>query len=131
LVPRDDVTCLFFGIQHVQVAPEELEPYRAMRAKFLADVAAAPPLLESALDVLAGKRRVVEFVDHPLSAHIEDMVAQGGQGPIQDRGNERLGRTDVGVILMRKLWSRELKALAEGQPLTQWRYAGERPEIGA
>ena len=32
----------------------------------------------------------------------------------------RLGRIDQGVILRRKQWQRELKALAEGQPLTQW-----------
>ena len=28
------------------------------------------------------------------------------------------------IILLRKIWSRELEALAEGRPLTQWR----RPE---
>jgi 5,5'-dehydrodivanillate O-demethylase len=64
------------------------------------------------------------------SVVIEDIVAQAGQGAIANRVNERLGRTDVGIILMRKLWSRELSALAEGRPLTEWKYRGELPEVG-
>ena len=65
-----------------------------------------------------------------MGGNIEDIVAQAGQGTIADRVHERLGRTDVGVILMRKLWTRELRALAEGKPLKTWRYAGELPEMG-
>jgi 5,5'-dehydrodivanillate O-demethylase len=51
---------------------------------------------------------------------IEDYVTQVGQ---RQRGRERpehLGSTDVGVILKRKIWERELKALAEGKPLKDW-----------
>jgi 5,5'-dehydrodivanillate O-demethylase len=31
-----------------------------------------------------------------------------------------LGRSDVAIILMRKIWLRELRALAEGRPLKTW-----------
>jgi len=51
---------------------------------------------------------------------LEDYIVQVGQGAIADRINERLGRMDVGVILLRKIWERELQALAEGRPLKQW-----------
>jgi 5,5'-dehydrodivanillate O-demethylase len=51
---------------------------------------------------------------------IQDHVAQQGQGVIADRDRERLGRSDVAVILLRKLWARELQALAEGRPLKEW-----------
>jgi 5,5'-dehydrodivanillate O-demethylase len=129
-VPQDDENCLFFGIQQVQIAPAEREAYRARYAAFLQASEAGRPYSQTALDILAGKARVTDYIDHPQSAHIEDMVAQAGQARIQDRGNERLGRTDVGVILMRKLWSRELRALLEGKPLKAWRYSGEAPETG-
>jgi 5,5'-dehydrodivanillate O-demethylase len=56
--------------------------------------------------------------------YIQDEVAQCGQGAIADRGRERLGRSDRGVILVRWIWLRELQALADGRPLTQW----ARPE---
>ena len=52
---------------------------------------------------------------------LQDNVAMLGQGVCWERKNEHLGRADVGVTLMRKLWARELQALAEGRPLQNWR----------
>ena len=67
----------------------------------------------------------------------QDHVFQVGQGAIPDRTQDRLGGADGGVILLRRIWERELKALAEGRPLKQWRRdeAGiasstEQPRIG-
>ncbi len=57
---------------------------------------------------------------------IEDEIAQRGQGVIADRNREHLGRSDSGVILLRRIWQRELRALAEGKSLKQWKY---RPEM--
>jgi 5,5'-dehydrodivanillate O-demethylase len=56
---------------------------------------------------------------------IGDDVTQLGQGAIADRENERLGASDAGVILLRNLWKRELRAFAEGRPLTEWKRATE------
>ena len=39
---------------------------------------------------------------------------------IADRSDERLGRSDSLVLLFRNLWARDLRALAEGTPLTNW-----------
>ena len=41
------------------------------------------------------------------------------------RSNEHLGRSDRGVFLLRKIWERELKNLAEGRPVKQWVYRSE------
>jgi 5,5'-dehydrodivanillate O-demethylase oxygenase subunit len=57
---------------------------------------------------------------------VGDDVTQVGQGPIPDREHERLGRSDAGLILLRNLWKRDLRALAEGQPPTDWRHPAER-----
>jgi 5,5'-dehydrodivanillate O-demethylase len=51
---------------------------------------------------------------------LEDTATQCGQGAIADRTAEHLGRTDMLVILLRKVWQRELQALAERRPLTKW-----------
>jgi 5,5'-dehydrodivanillate O-demethylase len=51
---------------------------------------------------------------------VEDAATQCGQGAIADRTAEHLGRTDMQVILLRRIWQRELRALAEGLPLTRW-----------
>ena len=36
-----------------------------------------------------------------------------------------LGQSDKGVILMRKLWEREMRAIAEGRPIKAWRRPAE------
>jgi hypothetical protein len=60
------------------------------------------------------------FKDKISLVHTQDYVAQVGQGPLADRTQEHLGRSDVGVILFRKIWERELRALADGRPLKKW-----------
>ena len=51
---------------------------------------------------------------------IQDYVTQVGQGPLSERKSERLIRADVGLLLYRKIWEREVMALAEGRPTKQW-----------
>ena len=51
---------------------------------------------------------------------LQDDVAQMGVGPVATRQQEHLGRGDVGLILQRKLWVRELDRFANGQALKQW-----------
>jgi 5,5'-dehydrodivanillate O-demethylase oxygenase subunit len=73
--------------------------------------------------ILVGKMRVRDL-DPQMSTYylfwIEDYAVQVGQGKIADRANEHLGRMDAGVILLRKIWQRELDKLAQGSPLKQW-----------
>jgi 5,5'-dehydrodivanillate O-demethylase len=74
-------------------------------------------------DVLAGtksfKDRRLAGATHPSDVIFgQDAVVTCSLGPIADRTNERLGRTDVGVILLRKLWSREIELALAGKPAT-------------
>jgi 5,5'-dehydrodivanillate O-demethylase len=59
--------------------------------------------------------------EYPALFQVQDGVALAGQGAMVDRNRERLGQSDRGIILMRKLWSRELQAIAEGRPLKAWK----------
>jgi hypothetical protein len=52
---------------------------------------------------------------------LQDDVAQLGQGVIADRSQEHLGRADVGITAIRRLWRRELANLASGLPLKAWK----------
>jgi 5,5'-dehydrodivanillate O-demethylase len=51
----------------------------------------------------------------------QDYVATLGQGTIVDRSQERLGKSDAGIIVLRRLFWREMAALAEGGEPKQWR----------
>ena len=71
--------------------------------------------------ILAGEMRLQDVdADYPALFVVEDNVALAGQGRITDRSKDRLGQSDKGIILLRKIWERELRALAEGRPLKQW-----------
>jgi 5,5'-dehydrodivanillate O-demethylase len=73
--------------------------------------------------VLAGEIGMDEIDPHRVHIlFLQDDVAQAGCGMIHERPPEHLGRSDVGVIAVRKLWLRELRAFASGEPLTEWRY---------
>ncbi|MSP39778.1 MAG: aromatic ring-hydroxylating dioxygenase subunit alpha [Deltaproteobacteria bacterium] len=51
----------------------------------------------------------------------QDYIVQVGQGAIVDRSQERLGKSDAGVILLRKIFHRELDAIKKGLPGKAWK----------
>ena len=71
--------------------------------------------------ILRGELRLQDVEDRTFIVNVQDYIAQVGQGAVADRTHERLGRSDSALILMRKLWLRELQALADGRPLKRWR----------
>ena len=50
----------------------------------------------------------------------QDYVAVRGQGVIYDRSQERLGASDAGIALLRRILIRELEAVRAGKPTKQW-----------
>ena len=103
-VPIDDEHHISFNV----------EPSSKVRTGEIID---APEMGEK---ILAGDLRIWDMKDFNNLFELQDYVAQVGQGVIAPRENDHLGATDVGVALMRKIWARELRALAEGKPLKQW-----------
>jgi len=117
-VPIDDFTHRSFNASFVAATGEAAERYRErMRQR---QGPPEPSTNELARRVLRGEAHIDELGDRPDLINIQDAVAQAGQGAIPDRDSERLGRSDVLIILLRKIWQRELRALAEGGSLKQW-----------
>jgi 5,5'-dehydrodivanillate O-demethylase oxygenase subunit len=123
-VPIDDEHCASIGTNFIPLtgdAAKEYEENQASRqpakgSNDLSDV-------ELGESVLAGKLRIqdLKLSQHYKLISVEDYAAQVGQGRIVDHTNYHLGRNDVAVILLRRLWERELKALAEGRTLKEWK----------
>lgn len=130
-VPVDDEHSLQFRIRLVPVTGEAAREYRERRAAQAAkDRMSVTELGEAAL---SGRIRFQDMERHMCDqialVHAQDYVAQVGQGPSANRSKEHLGRSDAGVILFRKIWERELRALKEGRRLNKWSLpqdAGER-----
>jgi 5,5'-dehydrodivanillate O-demethylase len=124
-VPVDDENHIHFEVRAIKMTGEHarawIEERREMRAMAERD---RPELVRA---ILAGKLRLSDVDPERIDfVMLEDEIAQTGQGTIAVRGNEHLGRSDRGVFLLRKIWERELKNLAEGRPLKQWVY---RPDM--
>jgi len=119
-VPVDDVSHRSFNLALVHVTGEAAERYRARRRQRQEILAQLPDANEVAAQVLAGKLNVHDLEERPDIVNIQDHVSQEGQGAIPNRDVERLGRSDVAVILLRQIWQRELRALAEGRAIKHW-----------
>jgi 5,5'-dehydrodivanillate O-demethylase oxygenase subunit len=120
-VPVDDETCASYTMQLTHVTGEAAARYRERRRQRLERAAGAPSAAEYGARVLRGELRIADIEERLNVVNVQDYVAQVGQGAIANRHDERLGRSDAVLILMRKLWLRELQALADEQPLKDWR----------
>ena len=129
--PIDDVNHMWIVSSHVKVTGKDADAYRQKRAEYLKRRAEAPDSRAVANELWAGKG-VFSEVRHPDLAVVQDIAVQAGQGRIADRENERLGRSDNGIILWRKILARELRAIADGRPAKAWKAppADVIPEIG-
>ena len=120
-VPIENNRCLGFGVDIVHLESQQA------REKFLEMSSEAEPAGPSHVElgekVLRGEAKIKNMTgaDNYELSRIEDYVAQVGQGPIADESQFDLGRYDAVVILFRKIWERELRALLEGRPTKQWK----------
>ncbi len=120
-VPVDDEYHHQFAWRFLDVTGEDAARYNAAWQERERIREAPPTIEELAEGVLAGRWRLADLDVHPFKMiQVQDWVAMVGQGRIADRARERLGRSDRGIILLRQIFERELRALAAGQPLKRW-----------
>src|SRR5260221_3824059 len=122
---------MWLTTHHVKVTGADADAYKAKRAQYLKRRAEARPSVEIAQELMAGQGRFAD-VRHPDLAILQDIAVQAGQGRIQDRAQERLGRSDNRIIAWRKILARELRAIAAGRPPKRWKPppAEMLPDIG-
>ena len=80
----------------------------------------ATPIHEEIEAILAGRKTWADIANHPNIIRIQDGVSICGQGKIEDRSREQLGRSDAALAMLRRMWRRELELLAGGQPVTRF-----------
>ncbi len=119
-VPIDDEHHSSFNVKLIHLTGEAATRHLERREAQLAKASGEEEELGQA--VLAGLIEIEDLKerDDIGISSVQDHVYQVGQGAIPDRASDHLGTADVGVALLRRIWMRELRALAEGRPLTQW-----------
>jgi 5,5'-dehydrodivanillate O-demethylase len=121
-VPINDYTHQAFDVTHTPLVGEEGRIYEESRTT--QQEREAETRWDIAKKVLAGEMTLEDLPDDMgayTSFTIEDYCTQVGQGPIAGRGPEMLAPTDMKPLYIRRLWMREITALLEGKPLTQWK----------
>ncbi|HWX83298.1 MAG TPA: Rieske 2Fe-2S domain-containing protein [Xanthobacteraceae bacterium] len=118
-VPLDDEHYVSFNLTLIHLTGKKADRFRQRRARKVAR--ARTSTTEMAARILAGKAAIDDFkTKTPNIVRLQDDVVLAAQGAIPDRENEYLGRSDTGVVLLRRIWQRELAALAEGGQLKKW-----------
>jgi 5,5'-dehydrodivanillate O-demethylase len=120
-VPIDDESHWQFTVARVELSPDKARQYLERRDQRVAKRTNSS--MELALKVLRGEIEQDDVTPESTDfVRFQDDVVQVGQGTIADHQREILGASDRVVVLRRRMWARELRALAEGKPLTQWVY---------
>jgi 5,5'-dehydrodivanillate O-demethylase len=140
-VPIDDDLHMQFSIHRVPASGEAAKRIHARRMKRSEGITIAhQDLCER---ILAGEASLRDADATKVDlVRLQDDIAQVGQGRIADRSGDRLGRADVGVIAIRKVWARELDNHLAGRATKAWRrdasivprawsLEGGAPRIGA
>ena len=137
-VPVNDTTHVAFDVTYTPLEGDEAIAFAASR--YEQQEAEAETRWDLAEAVLAGKMTLEDMPDemsHYTSHTIEDYATQVGQGSVAGRSKEHLASVDVKTVLLRRMWLREVNAMLEGRPLTDWKIptepfvpdAKERPEM--
>lgn len=133
-VPVNDSTYVNFDVTCTPLDGEEGRAYA--EARYTQMEQDAEMRWDLAEKVLAGEM-TLEELPADLQANtcfiIEDYVTQVGQGGVAARGREQLGREDAKLILLRRMWLREVAAMLDGRPLKDWAVPSEslRPRVKA
>jgi 5,5'-dehydrodivanillate O-demethylase len=119
-VPIDDQNFVAFVVTYIPLLGEKAEKFHTLRREIQRNNGISPQEVGNA--ILAGKLSItdVETPDVYKLIQIEDYVAQVGQGRTPDHTKDRLCRNDIAIVLLRKIWERELRALVEKRPLKIW-----------
>ncbi len=121
-VPVDDASHISFMADFIYKTGEDAEIYRRGQAAAKERLAGLVPAMKLVEQVIAGEMHADDIpADRPDIVMIQDAISCVGQGATRDRENDILGASDRVVSLIRRLWTREMRALAEGRPAKRWK----------
>ena len=120
-VPHDDDSNTSFTVDLIELDGRALTRYLEAKRNRDALLAQLPSEDEVVDAILRGELHIDEVSERrPDIVYIQDTVALRAQPSIADRAPDRLGRSDVQLIALRKVWARELRAFAAGEPTKAW-----------
>ncbi|HWG07192.1 MAG TPA: Rieske 2Fe-2S domain-containing protein [Beijerinckiaceae bacterium] len=124
-VPVDEDSHTSFIVECVHKEGDEAAELRRLRAehrKALADLEPADRLIDR---IIAGEMHIDDVTGRPDIVLLQDGVAMKGLRKPRDASMDQLRASDRQVLLLRRLWRRELDAIVAGNPIKQWKVPPE------
>jgi 5,5'-dehydrodivanillate O-demethylase len=120
-VPIDDASHRSFVLTFAELTGDDADRYRENEERAQARMRDFPPRAEI-MDAIDRGEIKVDDVDiaRPDIVNIQDAVVQEAQPLMSEREPDRLARSDGPVILLRKIYNREVRAFAQGKPTKRW-----------
>lgn len=120
-VPIDDEShMMYFLFIAAHLSPEVGARVAAGVRNARKYLAGQRPVDEIVRAVISGRERWEDIPEREDQVLIEDGIVLLGQGVLPDRSLNRLGTSDAAIILLRKIYSRELAAIETNRPLTKF-----------
>ena len=120
-VPVDDESHLmFFLFIAAHLPPDVGAEVAAGMQEARRYLAGLRPVEDIVAAVLSGAERWEDIEERPDRVLIEDGIVLRGQGVLPDRSLNTLGSSDAAIILLRRLYARELAAIETDRPLTKF-----------
>jgi 5,5'-dehydrodivanillate O-demethylase len=128
--PIDDERHMQFTIHRLPVTGEVAKRVEARKQARRSQIDLAHQ--DVADDVIDGRIRLADIDQSRVDlVRLQDDIAQVGQGRFGS-SSEKLGRSDVGVVAIRRLWQREMAKMQRGEELKPWRHdASTMPAVWA
>ena len=129
-VPVEDDRHIQFTVSRHTWKPDVMARYQERRAAQHARQDLDREAIARAL--LVGEMRWEDVdTDRVSLLFLQDDVAQMGVGLPTERGTERFGQSDVGILVARRIWLRELGKFARGEALKHWQQNAKEHELKA
>ncbi|MGI9483796.1 MAG: Rieske 2Fe-2S domain-containing protein [Hyphomicrobiales bacterium] len=121
-VPVDDENCYWYATFTSFTGPVDKEKMRAQRLKLYELPSYRPKINKrNNYGFNPNEQRKETYLGMGLDINVHDQWAVESPGALQDRTNEHLGKSDVGIIAYRRLLRRAIDAAESG---------GELPALG-
>ncbi len=121
-VPVDDVSHISFMADFIYKTGEDAAEYKRGQVAAKERLAKLEPAMTLVNRVISGEIHADDIpADRPDIVMIQDAISCVGQGAARDRESDILGASDRVVSMIRRLWTREMRAIAEGRPVKRWK----------
>lgn len=115
-VPIDDEAHRTFSIEALHTDEEGARQFRENYVAAQVRAADYPPTEDIAQSIIRGEKTLMDFVDHPRLAGIEDALTQQAMRSITDFRSQNMAQSDKGVLQLRRMYMSRLADFVAGDP---------------